>query len=97
MRCENGSELISKIKDLIELEKHQLKDKQLTQNLKMLMRDFKNEGPTIIGEVSDFSRKNFMSLSQDFNLTAKSEALPNAKEVWRWVKALLQQYILLLK
>lgn len=29
----------------------------------MLMRDFKNEGPAIMGEICDYSRKHFLSLS----------------------------------
>ena len=78
------------------------KDQRLITNLKMLVRDFKSESPTL---QSDLPKERVHLLStlnttihHNCSLIEHEESLlPSVKEVWRWVKTLLQQYISLLK
>jgi len=65
LKVGNSNDLAAKVRDLVEQVKRHERDKRLIQNLKMLMRDFKTEGPLIIGELSDYSRQNLLSLSQN--------------------------------
>ena len=67
------------------------KDTRLVANLKNLVRDFKSQSHTI--DVSDKSMLTLLNEVSGETSVSAEETLPSAKEVWRWIKALLQQYI----
>lgn len=61
LHCDSFNELLSKTRDLKEANKRHTKEVRLILNLKMLMRDFTNEGYCMLNEINELQKKTLLS------------------------------------